>query len=100
MHVSKSFMLYEGEDFTVRLEYNENFVILHLPEVNKFDRGVLAHMKVKIDEYWEFFSTLGYNALFAAVAPEDKKINKLLGHLGFVYGEENEGLSIYYFIGG
>ena len=99
MHVSKSFMLYEGEDFTVRLEYNENFVILHLPEVNKFDRGVLAHMRVKIDEYWEFFSTLGYNTLLAGVSPDDKKINRLLGLLGFTYYQDEGGLAIYYFIG-
>lgn len=99
MHATKSFMLYEGEDFSVRLEYSEQLVILHLPTVGKFNKGILQHMRVKIDEYWEFFSMLDYPAIFAAVAPGDEKIRRLLSHLGFGYFKDNEGLSIYVFKG-
>ena len=93
--MSKSHMLYEGEDFGVRLEYDKDYVIFHLPYVNKMTKGVLDHMRVFVGEWYEFFTDLGYNGVFAAVDPNDLKIKKLLAKLNFVYIDDHSGMSVY-----
>ena len=47
-------------------------------------------MKDLLDNWWVFWKTVGYQAVFAAVEP-DSKINKLLHMLKFEYiGKDNE----------
>lgn len=94
--VSKSLMGIRGSNFDIRLEYNEDFVIVHLPKIEKMTKGVFMEMVVLLRDWWDFFKTAGYSAVFAAVDPEDK-INKLVYMLGFKYVGENQGYLIYQF---
>ena len=88
--VSKSLEGIRGSCFSIRLEYNEEFIILHLPTIDKMTKEVLVEMKTMLSEWWVFFKTIGYKAIFAAVEP-DSKINKLLHMLKFEYiGKDNE----------
>jgi len=88
--VSKSLDGIKGSCFSIRLEYNEEFIILHLPTIDKMTKEVLVEMKTMLSEWWVFFKTIGYKAIFAAVEPESK-INKLLHMLNFEYvGKDNE----------
>lgn len=94
--VSKSLMGIKGSCFDIRLEYNEDFIIIHLPSIDKMTKGVFMEMVTLLRDWWEFFKTVGYKAVFAAAEPEDK-INKLIHMLGFQYVGDNEGYLIYQF---
>ena len=88
--VSKSLEGIRGSCFSIRLEYNEEFIILHLPTIDKMTKEVLLEMKTMLSDWWLFVKTMGYKAIFAAVEPESK-INKLLHMLNFEYvGKDNE----------
>lgn len=93
---SKSLMGIRGSNFSIRLEYNENFVIVHLPSVEKMSKSVFLEMATLLNDWWCFFKTAGYQAVFAAIEPEDK-VNKLAHMLGFQYIGQNEGYLIYQF---
>jgi len=54
-------------------------------------------MKYMLEDWWGFVSTMGYKAIFAAVNPDDQKINKLLTMLKFEYAGSSEGMSVYQF---
>jgi hypothetical protein len=86
----------KGSCFDIRLEYNEDFIIIHLPSIDKMTKGVFMEMVTLLRDWWEFFKTVGYKAVFAAAEPEDK-INKLIHMLGFQYVGDNEGYLIYQF---
>lgn len=96
---SKSFNLPVKEGYEVRVEYNEDFVILHLPSVDKFTVAVYRDMVCRLDDFWQFSRTVGYKAIFAAVPPADKKINKLLDNLGFKFINYGEGRKVYIYNG-
>lgn len=92
IHVSKSLEGIKGSCFSIRLEYNENFIIIHLPSIDKMTKQVITEMKTMLKEWWQFFKTMGYKAVFAAVEPENK-MNKLLHMLNFKYvGNDNKYL--------
>lgn len=93
---SKSLMGIRGSNFDVRLEYNEDFIIIHLPSIEKMTKSVFMEMVVLLNDWWDFFRTVGYSAVFAAVEPEDK-INKLVHMLNFKYIGQNQGYLIYQF---
>jgi len=93
---SKSLMGIRGSNFNIRLEYNEDFVIVHVPRMEKMSKSVFKELNILLTDWWDFFKTAGYEALFAAIEPEDK-MNKLAHMLGFQYVGENEGYLIYQF---
>ena len=95
---SKSMIVYEG-DYSIRLEYNRDFVIFHLPTVNKFTKEVLKDMQIRLENWLDFFSNLGYNGIWAAVNPENEKINRLLDRLKFSMQGFADGLNVYRFGG-
>ena len=95
--VSKSLNGIRGSCFDIRLEYNEDFIILHLPSIDKMTKDIFVEMKYMLDDWWGFVSTMGYKAIFAAVNPDDQKINKLLTMLKFEYAGSSEGMSVYQF---
>ncbi len=99
MHASKDFNLPISAGYEVRIEYNEDFVILHLPSVSKFTPGVYKDMVCRLYSFWEFAQTVGYKAVFAAVSPSDKKINRLLDNLGFKFINYGEGEKVYIYTG-
>ena len=95
---SKSMLVYEG-DYSIRLEYNRDYVIVHLPNVNRFTKEVLIDMKKRLSNWLDFFSNLGYNGIWAAVDPDDVKINKLLKKLNFEIEGRSYGYRVYRFGG-
>jgi len=97
MHVSKSLVAIETKDYTIRLEYNEEYVILHLPYVDKMTKGVFLDMKFRLDDWYDFFMTAGYKGIFAAADPNDKKIGKLLKMLKFNKKGHADNMDVYYF---
>ena len=90
---STRMVVYECPDFTVDLEYNETFAILHLPTVKKFTKETYILMQVRIQEFFEFITTIGYQNLF--VATNDKLAEKLAKKLGFTYLGSQDGLNVY-----
>ena len=99
MVASKNFSIYEGEDYELRLEYNREFLVVHLPVVYKFNRSVFVSMQIKLEEIHNFSLGLGYPDLFCAAPPENTKVNRLAVRLGFEYIKDHSGLSIYRYIG-
>jgi len=97
---SKNFTIYEGQDYKVRLEYSREYVIVHLPQVSKFNKTVLVSMLIKISEIADFAFGLGYPALHCAAPMHDKKINKLAKRVGFVLLDYHGDLAVYKFNGG
>jgi hypothetical protein len=94
--VSKSLMGIKGSCFEIRLEYNSDFIIVHLPSIDKMSKSVFMEMEILLKDWWDFFKTVGYKALFAAAEP-DHKINKLIHMLGFQYVGADETYLIYQF---
>ena len=94
--VSKNLDGIKGSCFSIRLEYNEEFIILHLPTIDKLTKEVLVERKTMLSEWWVFFKTIGYKAIFAAVEPKHK-VNKLLQMLDFKYVGEDKGYFVYQF---
>jgi len=97
MPASKSFTFIETKDYTIRLEYNETYVIVHLPYVEKMDKGVFLDMKYRLEDWYEFMTTAGYAGIFAAVDPNDEKIKKLLDMLGFKYKGFADNMYVYFY---
>lgn len=91
---SKRFTMLEG-DYQVDLEYNKDFVILHLPKVDKFSKEVLQDMQHKLDDWYQFFKTAGYSAIYAAFDPSNHRIARLLLKLDFVYQGNADGMHVY-----
>jgi len=60
-------------------------------------KEVFVEMKYMLEDWWGFVSTMGYKAIFAAVDPNDQRINKLLTMLKFEYVGSSEGMSVYQF---
>lgn len=100
MHIpSKRLKGIKGKDFDVELEYNENIVAIHLPDIRTFTRETLFEMKELLIEWDEFFKTVGYEDTHVAFPISDTKMPKLVKMLGFEYITENIGFSIYKYIG-
>lgn len=95
MKDSNSLVLFENNDYGVRLEYNESFAIVHLPYTHRMAKEVFLDMKYKLEDWYKFLSTAGYTHIWCAVNPEDQKINKLVDMLGFKYTGSADGLSVY-----
>ena len=92
---SKSIILYESSDYTVRVEYNDSLVLLHLPEVFNFNKTVLKKMQDKVVDLLDFFYDFGYNCIWAGCPSSNSQIRKLIDLLGFSYVKDHDGLSFY-----
>lgn len=83
-----------GSNFEVDLEYNDQLIFIHLPQLEKFTRGTLIEWKYLLEDWYPFFKTMGYQTLFAAVDPESR-ISKVLVLLNFELLAIENGLAIY-----
>lgn len=92
---SKRLSILKTPDYIVELEYNESFVILHLPKVVKFTKSVYTEMMESFEEIKEFLRTIGFTELWCAVAPEDPRINKLAQRMGFEFIANADCLNVY-----
>jgi len=96
---SKRLTLVEKQDYRIDLEYNKDYAILHLPYVSVFNRKMYQDFLLLIEDILEFMQGLGYDGLWAAVSPEDVRIQKLIDRLGFVYEGKADGLLVYHLKG-
>ncbi len=94
---SKSINVVETEDYSIRLEYNKDYVILHMPSISKMDKGVFIDMKFRLEDWYDFFITAGYGGIFAAVDPNDQKIQRLLEMLGFELKGFADNMNVYFY---
>jgi len=98
-NASKRLKGVRGSTFEVDLEYNKDYIILHLPSVDKFTKSTLFEMQYLLDDWWDFFQTVGYTEIFAAVDPNNKRINRLLRRLSFKPLGSSDGLRIWSYRG-
>lgn len=92
---SRRFTLVEKEDYKVDLEYGGEFAIIHLPYVLKFSKGVYIDMMYTLEDIQKFLFDMGYDKLWAAVAPGRNTTTKLAKRLGFEYKGSADGLDVY-----
>jgi hypothetical protein len=94
MH-SKSFLIYEGDDFGLKLEYNKDYAILHLPYVNKWSPSVFKKLGIKVYDTLDFVKTLGYKGIHTGIHQGDTKGTKIVLMLGGEYLGTYSGFDIY-----
>jgi len=98
-NASKRLKGIQGSNFSVDIEYNKEYVILHLPTVDRFTKNTFFEMQVLLDDLWDFFKTVGYTKIHAAVDFNNTKINKLLKKLNFRVIGKAENLNIWSYTG-
>ena len=95
--VSKSLSWIKGSCFDIRLEYNKDFMILHLPYIERMTKEVYIEMTFLLEDWWAFFKTVGYTGIHAAIDPNDVKTAKLVKMLKFDYVGTSNGADVYLF---
>jgi RimJ/RimL family protein N-acetyltransferase len=94
-NASKRLRVVERDDYAVDLEYNEEFLIIHLPYVWKFNKGVFTDMLFTLENFSDFFKVSGFKYLYAAVDMNNLKIRRLLVKLGFKRKANQQDLTVY-----
>lgn len=92
---SKRFRIWETKDFSVDLEYNNQFVIVHLPRVDKFTKSIFISFYDKLREGQEMVETFGLDGIYAAVDKNDEKTLRLVEMLGLNYVGNNLNYKVY-----
>jgi hypothetical protein len=92
-NASKDFLV-KGEGYILRVEYNKDFVIFHIREIDKFTKEVFIAMKYQLEDWYEFVSTMGHEYIWAAVPKTNLKIQRLLTGLNFKYVGQYENLVV------
>lgn len=90
---SKRLRIIELDEASADLEYNKQFVIVHLPRVDKFNKGSLKLFKRYLDDLHDFVTTLGYSDLHAAT--DHAPTLKLAEKLGFEFLGEHNNLKVF-----
>tara|TARA_R110000772_G_scaffold87695_3_gene182648 strand:- start:494 stop:793 length:300 start_codon:yes stop_codon:yes gene_type:complete len=88
----------KGTSFDIRLEYNEEYIIVHLPRVSKMDKRAFVEMKTLLNDWIKFFNTVGYKVLFAVVEP-NSTTERLAVLLGFTFAAPYEEQHVYKYEG-
>jgi len=92
---SKRFALVHTEDYVVDLEYNDEFAIIHLPYVKKFTRSMYEDFMLTFPRIKTFLKDMGYEDVWAAIAPGDKPTGKLAERMGFELVGSSHGMDVY-----
>lgn len=92
---SKRFNIVDREFYSIDLEYNEQYAILHLPRLDKLTKDIYLEMLFGIEDFADFIKASGYFGLWAAVDPNNKKLRKLIEKLGFKYLGTAESLAVF-----
>jgi hypothetical protein len=96
MEVSSTSAIFTStENFGIRVEYNEDFVIVHFARLDKLTKSTLLDLKIYLEDFHRFVRTAGYTGVHAAVDPDNKLVNKLIDKLNFKYQGLAEGLRVY-----
>ncbi len=85
----------KGEGYTVRVEYNKDYVIIHLRDIDKFTKEVFLDMQIRLEEFAEFVKEIQGGPIWAAVPRDNTKIKRLLGGLKFKFMNHHEDLTVY-----
>lgn len=93
---SKSLTFIETKNYTIRLEYNSDYVIAHLPQAN-MTKETFIDMKLRLQDWYKFFRTAGYEGVYAAVEPENTKIARLLTMLDFKKKGHADNMDVYFY---
>lgn len=88
-----------GSTFAVDLEYNKDYLIIHLPTVEKFTKSTYFEMLYMLDDWWDFFKTVGYVEIHAAVEVNNTRINRLLRKLNFRLIGSSKNMNIWSYRG-
>lgn len=97
MPASRTIPLIETPEYDIRLEYNEDYVIFHLPRIDKFTKDVFIDMKFRLEDWYTFFTTAGYAGIFIAVDPNNSRIKKLIEKLGFKLTGFADNMQVYFY---
>lgn len=92
---SKSIVLFENKDYSVRLEYNKDYVIIHLPYIFKMTKEVFQDMQFKLDDWYNFFVTMDHTRIHAAIAPDNQRMERLLTMLEFKFIGTADNMSVF-----
>lgn len=88
-------LVVKGEGYTVRLEYTEDYVIVHLRDIDKFTKETFLSMQIMLEDWKPFLKAMGQTHLWAAVDKDNTKVKRLLGGLRFQYAGQQDNLTVY-----
>jgi hypothetical protein len=88
-------LIIQADGYIIRLEYNEDFVIVHLRDIDKFTKEVFQDMLIQLEDWSAFLRAMGHSHLWAAVPTDNIKIKRLLHGLKFKYVAKQDDLSVY-----
>lgn len=87
-------LLVKCDGYVFRIEYNEEYVILHLRDIDKFSKEVFVSMKNQLEDWSAFIKAMGHEYIWAAVPKDNIKIQRLLNGLNFKYVKQYEDLVV------
>ena len=88
-------LIVKADGYVFRLEYNEEYVIVHLREIDKFTKEVFEDMRRQLEDWSDFLRAMGKTNLWAAVPRDNIKIKRLLGGLRFQFVSHTDDLTVY-----
>ena len=88
-------LLIKCDGYVCRIEYNEDYVILHLREIDKFSKEVFISMQYQLEDWAAFIRAMGHEYIWAAVPENDTKVRRLLSGLKFRYVSQQDDLTVY-----
>jgi hypothetical protein len=97
--ISYSLTGFKGKNFEVRIEYSEDYFILHLLEISKFTKETFLEMKAMLKELALFARVTGYEDVFTGCDESNHKIRRLVSGLDFQFQGVAEGTCVYRYIG-
>ena len=89
----------KGENFEVRLEYTDEYVIAHFPVIHRFTKETFQEMKIFLEDWTQFFQTMGYQGTSAALAKDNEKMVRLVSGLGFKHVGTTEDMYVFLYTG-
>jgi len=87
-------LLVKCDGYVFRIEYNEEYVILHLRDIDKFSKEVFLSMRYQLEDWSAFIRAMGHEYIWAAVPKSNLKIQRLLNGLNFKYFAQHEDLVV------
>lgn len=93
--VTSDELIIDRPGYTIRFEYDRNYVILHLLDIEKFTKETFLDMVGQLETWSRFLRAMGRTTLWAAVAEDNTKIKRLLGGLRFKFAGRSDGMTVY-----
>ncbi len=84
----------KGTNFDIYLQYNEEYMVVHLPKVEKMDKRAFVEMRSLLENWIVFFNAVGYPSLFAVIE-SGTPTERLALMLGFTFAGPFEDQNVY-----